>query len=55
MYDAKKVVGIQTTLETLLKIQKKALAAWHGGHRIRLRNIIPWFESRQGVRFSGKS
>jgi hypothetical protein len=31
-----------------------ALAAWRSGHRIRLSNISPGFESRQGVRFLGK-
>jgi hypothetical protein len=32
-----------------------ALAAWRSGHRIRLRNRRPGFESRQGVRFLGKT
>jgi hypothetical protein len=31
-----------------------ALAAWRSGHRTRLRNTRPGFESRQGVRFLGK-
>jgi hypothetical protein len=31
----------------------RSLAAWRSGHRIRLRNRRPGFESRQGLRFLG--
>jgi hypothetical protein len=40
---------------TVKKLIEIALAAWRRGHRIRLRNRRPGFESRQGVRFLGKS
>jgi hypothetical protein len=30
-----------------------AMAAWRSGHRIRFRNRSSWFESRQGIWFSG--
>jgi hypothetical protein len=33
------------------KLNRFALAAWRSGHRIRLRNRRPGFESRQGIRF----
>jgi hypothetical protein len=36
-------------------IRFNALAAWLSGQRIRLRDRRPGFESRQGIRFSGKT
>jgi hypothetical protein len=33
------------------EILKAALAAWHKGHRVRLQNRNPGFESRPGEKF----
>jgi hypothetical protein len=41
--------------DTVKKFFTTALAAWHSGHRIRLRNFGPGFVSRQGIRNLGKS
>jgi hypothetical protein len=36
-------------------VVRNALAAWRSGHRIGLQDSRPGFESRQGIRFLGKT
>jgi hypothetical protein len=38
-------------LEGFWQQKSSTLAAWHSGHRVRLKNSYPGLESHQGVRF----